>query len=176
MNFRGLTESEKRSFQSKVNNHLGGLFEARLKIACDFYRQNQIAKIEKIAEPFKVLKTKRNGRFEGIFTANAEPDFQGTLCGGYSIVFESKYTTTDTFKLSVLSEKQKESLKKHLELGAYVYVAVGIQERYFFIPFEFLREKEREKKKSFKADDLKEFEVYAHSGVGIDFLKREFNL
>ena len=39
-----------------------------------------------------VLEKREGGIFVGRFTAHAQPDFQGTLDGGRSIIFEAKYT------------------------------------------------------------------------------------
>lgn len=158
---------EDRSFKSLLNNQQGKFFEDMINGACKFYNENKIAKIEKISEPFRVLKKKGEGKFEGRFIANADPDFQGTLKDGYSIVFECKYTSTDIFKLSVISDNQKKSLDEHLQLGAFVYLAISIKDRYFFVPWGFFRND----KKSFRADDLKFFEVFYRPGIGINFLR-----
>lgn len=144
--------SLERSFRSRVNNSQGQLFEKIVQLGCEFYREKGIAKITKIAEPFRVLKKLQNGKFEGRFIANAEPDFQGTISGGKSIVFEAKYTSTNKFNVSVLSDQQKESLNEHFKLGGYTFVVIGIKDRQFFVPWEFLRKKIEKNQKSFSKE------------------------
>ena len=82
-------------YQNKVNNAQGHFFESAIKAACALYSDRERADVDKTPEPFRVLEKSRDGKFKGRFTARAQPDFQGTLDGGRSIVFEAKYTTTD---------------------------------------------------------------------------------
>ena len=80
-------------YQNKVNNAQGHFFEQAIKAACALYASHGRATADKTPEPFRVLEKSRDGIFKGRFTARAQPDFQGTLAGGRSIVFEAKYTT-----------------------------------------------------------------------------------
>lgn len=87
-------------YQNAVNNAQGHSFEGYIKAACALYSQQGRAEIEKTPEPFRVTaKNRRDGTFSGRFTARAQPDFQGNLDGGRSIVFEAKYTTTNAARL-----------------------------------------------------------------------------
>ena len=90
-------------YQNKVNNAQGHFFEQAIKAACALYESRGRATADKTPEPFRVLEKSRDGIFKGRFTARAQPDFQGTLAGGRSIVFEAKYTTTDRLKWDVLT-------------------------------------------------------------------------
>ena len=54
------------------------------------------------------------GTFAGRFTALAQPDFQGTMAGGQSVVFEAKYTTTDRMKREVLTKEQMDAVETAL--------------------------------------------------------------
>ena len=66
----------------------------------------------------------------------------------------------------VITEKQAEVLDEHLKLGAIAGVCVGIQDRYFFVPWETWRNmKEIIGKQSARAEDLKEWEVPWRKGV-----------
>ncbi|RCX20914.1 recombination protein U [Anaerobacterium chartisolvens] len=125
----------KQSWRGKVNNAQGLLFENSIKAACQTYRNRGIAEIDKTPEPFRVTKKHPNGEFTGRFTAPAQPDFQGTLSEGRSIVFEAKYTTTDRMKRDVLTTEQMDVLEYHRKLGALTAVCAGIQDRHYFIPW-----------------------------------------
>lgn len=99
-------------YQNKVNNAQGHFFESAIKAACTLYSDRERADVDKTPEPFRVLEKSRDGKFKGRFTARAQPDFQGTLDGGRSIVFEAKYTTTDRLKWDVLTQEQRD-MKEH---------------------------------------------------------------
>lgn len=100
-------------YQNKVNNAQGHFFESAIKAACALYSDRERADVDKTPEPFRVLEKSRDGKFKGRFTARAQPDFQGTLDGGRSIVFEAKYTTTDRLKWDVLTQEQRDTLERH---------------------------------------------------------------
>ena len=87
-----------RQWQNKINNAQGHIFEQCIKTACLIYAELGRARVEKIPEPFMVTSKGAGGNFAGRFTALAQPDFQGTMAGGQSVVFEAKYTTTDRMK------------------------------------------------------------------------------
>lgn len=149
-----------QSFKSLQSNGFGKNFEKMIDLACKYYRDEGKADISKIDEPFRVIRLKKAGRFEGQFTKNANPDFEGTLDGGRSICFEAKYTTTDRMKQNVVSSKQAEVLEIKSKLGGLAGVCIGIKDRYFFIPWNvWTNMKEIFGRKYVKADDLSRYEV-----------------
>lgn len=89
-------------------------------------------------------KSKSGGIFKGRFTARAQPDFQGTMKGGRSIVFEAKYTTADRLRRNVVTEAQMDALEQHEKLGALPAVCVGIRGKFFFVPWGFWRDMKQE--------------------------------
>ena len=134
---------EKRAcqrWQNQVNNAQGHIFEQGIKAACRIYHDKGLAEVDKTPEPFRVMNKGQDGTFTGRFTALAAPDFQGTLKGGRSIVFEAKYTTTDRLKRNILTDAQMEALENHLKIGAMAGVCTGIQNDYFFVPWELWRD------------------------------------
>ncbi len=134
---------EKRAsqrWQNQVNNAQGQIFEKGIKAACLIYHDSGRAEVDKTPEPFRVMNKGQDGTFTGRFTALAAPDFQGTLKGGQSIVFEAKYTTTDRLKRNILTDAQMEALENHLRIGAESGVCAGIQNDYFFVPWELWRD------------------------------------
>lgn len=118
-------------YHASMSNNRGHDFEEAIRQACLLYANQGRAKVEKTPEPFRVLEKREGGIFVGRFTAHAQPDFQGTLDGGRSIIFEAKYTTTDAMKRDVLTETQMETLERHHRCGALAAVCVGIQDRFF---------------------------------------------
>ena len=130
-----IVKRSKRSFSARKALGYGKNFESFISAACDYYRDNGMADISKVDEPFRVIKLYDRGQFRGQFTKKANPDFEGTLKGGKSICFEAKYTSQRRMAKSVISDKQEEVLNYKSALGAVVGVCVGIGQRYFFVPW-----------------------------------------
>lgn len=129
-----------QQYRNKVNNAQGHFFEDAIKRACAYYSERGRADVDKTPEPFRVMEKSRDGIFKGRFTARAQPDFQGTLDGGRSIVFEAKYTTTGRMKRDVLTQAQQDALERHHRRGALSAVCVGIGNDFFFLPWLFWRD------------------------------------
>lgn len=124
------------------------------------------AEVDKTPEPFRVLEKLRDGIFKGRFTARAQPDFQGTLAGGRSIVFEAKYTSTDRMKRDVLTQEQQDALEKHARWGAVAAVCAGINDKFFFVPWAVWRDmKEHFGRKYVTAADLEPWRVRFNGSV-----------
>ena len=117
------------------NNAQGHIFEDALKQACEYYKQTGRADIDKTPEPFRVMKKSQNGIFTGRFIDRAQRDYQGTLAGGRSIIFEAKYTTTDRIERRALTDKQMETLESHYKMGAVALVVFGIQDKFYVLPW-----------------------------------------
>lgn len=155
-----------QQYQNRVNNAQGHFFEGNIKAGCEFYRNRERAEIDKTPEPFRVLEKSRDGIFRGRFTAHAQPDFQGTLAGGRSIVFEAKYTTTDRMTRDVLTDEQQKALERHRERGAVAAVCVGIKSDFFFVPWTVWRDmKENFGRKYVTAADLEQWRVKFNGAV-----------
>lgn len=122
------------------NNAQGHIFEDAITKACKLYAMQGKATVDKTPEPFRVLHKNPDGVFTGRFTALAQLDFQGTLAGGQSIVFEAKYTTTDRISRNVLTQEQRETLEAHHVLGAATMVVFGIQSEFFAVPWPLWRD------------------------------------
>lgn len=153
-------------YQNKVNNAQGHFFEDYIKAACALYSMRERAEVDKTPEPFRVLEKLRDGIFKGRFTARAQPDFQGTLAGGRSIVFEAKYTSTDRMKRDVLTQEQQDALEKHARRGAVAAVCAGINDKFFFVPWAVWRDmKEHFGRKYVTAADLEPWRVRFNGSV-----------
>lgn len=163
----------RQQYQNKLNNAQGQHFEREILAGCRMYEQHGIATIDKTPEPFRVTsKNHRTGEFTGRFSTHAQPDFQGTLYGGRSIMFEAKRTGKDRITRNVLTDTQMEVLEKHNRLGAMCGVCICIQDDFFFIPWNTWRDmKEMYGRQYIKADDVEQFRV-KFDGV-VHFLDNE---
>lgn len=91
----------KQQYKNRLNNAQGQHFEREILAGCRMYESHGIATIDKTPEPFRVTsKNHRTGEFTGRFSTHAQPDFQGTLYGGRSIMFEAKRTSKDPLILA----------------------------------------------------------------------------
>lgn len=155
-----------RRYQNAVNNAQGHFFEDAIKDGCAYYSARGRAEIDKTPEPFRVMEKLGGGIFTGRFTAHAQPDFQGTLAGGRSIVFEAKHTTTDRLKRDVLTGEQQDALERHHSRGAVAAVCAGIGNNFFFVPWAVWREmKEHFGRKYVTAANLEPFRVRFNGAV-----------
>lgn len=134
-----MLSKDERSWRNRQNNAQGRLFEQQILAGCEYYKIDGLAFIEKTPEPFITMKKNKDGTFIGRFSKNkrAQPDFKGTLVDGSSIVFEAKYTSKDYINFNVLTEAQYNSLLLHYKLNAKAYVCVGMQDKFYFVPFEY---------------------------------------
>lgn len=165
----------RQQYQNKVNNAQGHFFEGYIKAGCAFYVERERADIDKTPEPFRVLEKFAGGIFKGRFTAAAQPDFQGTLDGGRSIVFEAKYTTTDRMKRDVLTQDQQDALERHDRRGALAAVCVGIGDKFFFVPWKIWDDmKKYFGRKYVTAEDIEEYRVrFTGAVLFLDYIHGE---
>lgn len=154
-------ERLRQQYKNRRNNAQGQHFEREILAGCRMYEQHKIAVIDKTPEPFKVTsKNHRTGEFTGRFSTHAQPDFQGTLYGGRSIMFEAKRTGKDRITRNVLTDTQMNVLEKHNRLGALCGVCICIQDDFFFIPWNVWRDmKEMYGRQYLKAEDIEEYRV-----------------
>jgi len=154
-------EKLRQQYKNGQNNAQGQHFEGEILAGCRMYQRHGIATIDKTPEPFRVTsKNHRTGEFTGRFSTHAQPDFQGTLYGGRSIMFEAKRTGKDRITRNVLTDTQMDVLEKHNQLGALCGVCVNIQDDFFFIPWNVWRDmKEMYGRQYLKAEDIEEYRV-----------------
>lgn len=166
----------RRQTQGYLNREVGETFEEYIKAACAYYRIRGFAEVDKTPEPFKVTSGRHKNQggmfvFEGVFTKQAQPDFQGTLKGGRSVVFEAKTSTSDRIEQSVVTSEQKRALISHEKLGAWAYVMVSLSLRSFYrIPWVVWSEmKERFGHKYMTAEELSLYAVPMRNGILLIF-------
>lgn len=154
------------SLRGRQNRAEGEAFEQLIIRSCEYYRDKGIAFIEKTPEPFKVTRSLGNGRFEGHFAKQAQPDFKGTRRAyinayiarqyGVSVVFDAKATSTDRIPISALSDEQRDALLLHKRLGAEsgVLMSFGFK-RFYRLPIDvFLNAKDYNGHLYWTADEI----------------------
>ena len=141
-----------------ARNKSSGEFYER---ACDSLfgqlRARNFAHIQKTPEPMRVIgRTNKPGMFAAVFTQQAQPDYQGTMKGGHSVVLESKFTDGERLGHDRIKPMQVSELDRHEAMGAVVAVLVCFNfEHYGLIPWdEWKRLPELVGRKSLKAADL----------------------
>lgn len=151
----------RQQYRNRLNNAQGQHFEREILAGCKMYERYEIACIDKTPEPFKVTKKNhKTGEFSGRFSKHAQPDFQGTLHGGRSIMFEAKRTIQDKITRNILTDTQMDVLETHNRLGALCGVCVCIKDDFFFIPWNIWRDmKEIYGRQYLKPEDIGEYKV-----------------
>ena len=140
--------------------------------ACAYYRAHGIAEIDKTPEPIKVISGRHQNpsgcwSFEAVFTKQAQPDFQGTIDGGRSVVFEAKATDKDRILQSAVTHEQAYAMQSHAQKGALVFVLVCLRGcAVYRVPWEvWLRMKEHFGHKYMTAEELEPYRVQMRRGV-----------
>lgn len=162
----GINSASNRTYTAFASNDKGRAFEEDILTACEFYKLQGIAIVNKVNEPYRVVRKLDGGKFIGIHIEHAEPDFKGVLKGGRAVAFEAKYTGKTRIQKNAVTETQEEWLEEQHGMGALSFVCVGIRDRYFSIPWEVWRDmKDIYGKKYLMPADIPEYEVRYLKGV-----------
>lgn len=161
--------SRQQGYKAKSN---GKLFESIIDMSCIHYLRQGKAAIEKTPEPLKMLRSTPRGReVIAVFEKRAQPDYQGTLKDGKSILFEAKHTDDTSIRFDRVSTTQSEYLATHAKLGAECYVLLSFKfKSFYFVPWnDWLLLEYKTGKKSVNATDLSEYQVQYERGI-VNFL------
>lgn len=168
-----------RQWQGRRSRELGLAFEERLKVACEAYKNQGTAFIEKTPEPFAITDKEydKSGKFLGFlghFEKKAQPDFKGTLRGGKCIVFDAKATEKDRIERTAVTDEQRKDFDYHFALGAECYVIVSFKlQAYYRVPWRtWSHMREIYGRSYITQDDLPEMQVAEKNGI-ICFLERQ---
>lgn len=123
------------SLRGARNRAQGETLEGQIEAACVVYKRRGVAVIDKTPEPMKVLRPLENGQFVACFSKKAQPDFQGTLRTGRSVMFEAKTTRTGKILQKAVTEDQEEYLNAHAAMGAMCFVVVSFGGIYARVPW-----------------------------------------
>lgn len=74
--------------------------------------------------------------FEAFYEKKAQPDYEGTLQGGRSIVIEAKYTDESVMLQSRVNKTQAQYMTEKAALGANCYIVAGFGSgSVYFVPW-----------------------------------------
>lgn len=159
-----------RQISGRRSNAAGAMFESMLSASCSYYREKNVAIIEKTPEPMRTLQPygeRKQGRYIACFEKQAQPDYKGVLCDGRAIIFEAKHTDKDRILESVITETQRRNLNDFQRMGAQCFVMVSMGFREFFrIPWKVFGDmKSRYGRKYMKLEDLEPFKLKQCQGT-----------
>lgn len=162
----------KNAVMGKHSKAAGKAFEDLISNSCAWYMQQQIAKIEKQAEPMRPIKSLGRGQYVAVFESKAGTDYKGTLKGGRAVVFEAKHTDSDRMLRAVVKEWQLQYLVDHDKLGAlcFVLISFGMQNFYRIPLADWLGMKQKFGRLYIKEDDIQQYKLKTQ-GVRILFLE-----
>lgn len=149
-------------YKSKRN---GERFERLIELSCNMYKRENKAFIQKTPENTRFLRPLEGGKFVAVHDKKSQPDFQGTLKGGRSVVFEAKHTNSTNIRFDRLQMHQKRELVKHWQLGAEAFLLISFEinspdKRVYKVPIkDWLLLENKLDKKSVNEDDLKNYRV-----------------
>ena len=169
-------ETERRQ-QGRRSKYAGERFENIISAACDYYRGENIADIEKTPEPMRPLKPygdRRRGQYIAVFVKKAQNDYKGILNGGRCIAFEAKHTDAEKIESSAVTERQADLLENYEKMGASCFVLVSFKfEQFFRIPWSVWRDmKEIYGNKHLKRSEISEYEIGLNYLGVLEFLKK----
>lgn len=157
---------EENVLRGAIANASGRAFESDIIRGCIYYRDSGQAVINKVGEPYTVMRKNTDGTFRGRFIGKAEPDFKGVLRGGRAVAFEAKSTRKTRIQQSAVTPTQGSWLDEQFRMGAITFVCVLIGDRFFSVPWPIWRDmKLIYKKKYLMPADIEEFEVVYDGGV-----------
>lgn len=153
---------QRAGYKSKRN---GQRFEELIELSCNMYKRENKAFIQKTPENTRFLRPLNGGQFVAVHDKKSQPDFQGTLKGGQSVVFEAKHTNSTNIRFDRLQMHQKRELVKHQQLGAEAFLLISFEvnspdKRVYKVPIkDWLLLENKLDKKSVNEDDLKNYRV-----------------
>lgn len=116
-------------------------FENLIEYTNTQYEHMGLAVVNKRPTPIRVTSNK-HGRVSGFFEKPSTVDFDGTLLGGRSIVFEAKQVKGETrFDLKNIEKHQVEYLEKCHRLGAVSFLLIEFErlQTVYLLPYESLK-------------------------------------
>lgn len=164
------TKEQLNSMKGKYSKQAGETFENMINAACEYYKMQDEAYIEKTPEAFRITGKKSTTHglvFEGVFTRKSQPDFKGTLKGGQAICFEAKHTDGDSIAQNRLTDEQMRSLELHNNLGGKAYILVSMKMQNFYrVPYYVWQQmKGIYGRKYMKPEDLEQYQINYEYGI-----------
>lgn len=119
-------------YRNKLNRHQGKDFEGLIEAACCYYRDRDVADIEKTPEALKPLRNLGKGQFVAVYTEKSQADFKGFMMGGAAVCFEAKHTDTGRMDQDRVTPSQAERLERCHVYGGHAFVLCSFSGRDFF--------------------------------------------
>jgi recombination protein U len=119
----------------------GDALESLLLKTHDYYRSKQLARIDKIHVPVKVVELDERGMItKAYFEKKSTIDFQGVI-QGVGVAFEAKETHQKNLPLYNIHEHQVEFMRDIDAQGGLTFIIVHFKfnDTYFLIPYEVVR-------------------------------------
>lgn len=116
----------------------GDALESLLLKTNDYYRTKQLARIDKIHVPVKVVELSEKGLItKAYFEKKSTIDFQGVI-QGVGVAFEAKETHQKSLPLYNIHEHQVDFMRDFDAQGGLTFIIVHFKfnDTYFLIPFE----------------------------------------
>ena len=139
-----LERRQKISASNRATRAAGRSFEETILRACEVYKTNGTAMINKVPEARRVVGRTggRSSMMLCVNAAKADPDFMGSVSPeGRCIVFDAKHTDKDRVLLNALTDHQREILDRHYACGADCYVCVSFGfKQFYLIPYEIWKD------------------------------------
>lgn len=105
----------------------GMQLEAILEKTCKQYEHRNLALINKVPTPVKVLSNKR-GKITGFYEKKSTVDYEGILKGGRLVAFEAKQTKGKSLPLENIQKHQINYLKNVSSMGGISFLIVNFSE------------------------------------------------
>lgn len=139
-----LERRKKISASNRATRAEGRMFEESILRACEVYKANGTAVINKVPEPRRVVG-RTGGRSSLMICCNekkSDPDFEGSVSpDGRCIIFDAKATHKDRMEKIVLTEHQREIMEAHFACGSDCYIAISFDfKAYYFLPYALWRD------------------------------------
>ena len=164
----GNHKSRQAGLKAKRN---GDMFEARLDYACQWYRQNGVACIEKTPENIRRIRPLDKGQFVAVYSSDkSQVDYKGVY-NGIGVAFEAKHFTGKSLPHARVKEHQLAMLKDFARCGGKSYILASHEDEDIYrIPLEtWLRSIKYSGKKSVSLKDMDSYKVGTR-GQLIEFL------
>jgi recombination protein U len=117
-------------------NNLGMYAEAVIDRTCDYYRQKELAIIEKRQIPIKIIRRIDETTIVGKLQAKSFVDYFGVINGHY-FEFEVKETDADCFNVNLIKKHQFEYLQYLIKLNIKCFIIVYFSKQSAFYLLDF---------------------------------------
>lgn len=149
----------------RTRGHRGDLLEDLIDISNEYYRVNEIARVDKVATPIKVVEQNQRGQVTlGYFEKRSTVDYVG-LCQGIPLCFDAKETSQMSISLANFHEHQLEYMKDFKKQGGVSFFLVYFkrEELFFLLQLELVLEAKKQAsqggRKSLSLEQCKEHAI-----------------